>query len=63
MISNEEQENNLWAGAFMAAYAIVLFKHSTEPPEVIGKNAEKHADWVLATLKDREAKIKKEKRR
>jgi hypothetical protein len=46
---------------YLAAYAITLFRGSGEPCD-IDTQANKHADWILANVKDHEIERQKKRR-
>lgn len=58
----EVEREQLWVGAYVAAYAITLFKYPDLEPQDIDRPARRHADWVTTTIADRTAAmLKKEK--
>lgn len=57
----KEKDAQLYVGAYLAAYAITMFKYPDWSPASIGKRAEEHADFVVKKANEIETRVKKEK--
>ncbi len=59
MMHDSTEKEQLWMGAYLAAYAIVLFKGPmTEKPKNIDPLATAHADWVVARIEQRDKEFR-----
>lgn len=54
-----DKDAQLYMGAYLAAYAITMFKYPDASLKWIGEKAEQHAEFIVKKAREIEAKVKK----